>query len=232
MNGYPLVIKDLIDRFRRLPGVGPKSAERYALYLLRQSQEEVTALIEQLAVVRDRISRCGDCGMLRDGTRCGICGDARRDRTVLCVVAEMPDLLAIERTGEFHGLYHILDGLLAPIEGVGPEQLRIRELVERVCGGRENKNFSPSTAVEGEREGEGLGQPHMMEVIFAFDPTIEGETTVSYLAQQLAGAGIRLTRIARGLPVGGDLEYADPVTLSDALSGRRTVTAPNAVHSR
>ncbi|MBI4434469.1 recombination protein RecR [Candidatus Uhrbacteria bacterium] len=230
MNGYPSVIQNLIDRFRRLPGVGPKSAERYALYLLRQPHEEVTALIEQLAVVRDRIGRCEDCGMLRDGTRCGICGDARRDRTVLCVVAEMPDLLAIERTGEFHGLYHILDGLLAPIEGVGPEQLRIRELVERVREGSKNKNFSPSRR-EGEREGEGQ-QPSVSEIIFAFDPTIEGETTMNYLAQQLGDSDIRLTRIARGLPVGGDLEYADPVTLSDALSGRRTITAPAAVHSR
>ncbi len=216
MNGYPSVIQGLIDRFRRLPGVGPKSAERYALHLLRQPQEEVTAFIAQLAAVRDRIGRCGNCGMVSDGTRCGICGDARRDRTVLCVVAEMPDLLAIERTGEFHGLYHILDGLLAPIEGVGPEQLRIQELVERI----------------GQRGSAAAGQQGIREIIFAFDPTIEGETTVNYLAQQLADTDIRLTRLARGLPVGGDLEYADPITLSDALSGRRTITTPTTVHSR
>jgi recombination protein RecR len=207
---YPPPLQNLIDQFRRLPGVGPKSAERFALHLLRNPAEEVTALIEQLAAVRDRIDRCGECGMVTDGARCGICTDARRDRSVVCVVAEMPDLLAIERTGEFRGLYHILDGLLAPIEGVGPEQLRISELMERV---------RKST---GELKDRRTEEP--MEIIFAFDPTIEGETTVNYLARALADTGIRLTRIARGLPVGGDLEYADPVTLSDALSGRREIT--------
>lgn len=208
MNGYPSVIQSLIDRFRRLPGVGPKSAERFALHLLRNPREEIDIFIEQLAAIRDRIGRCGECGMVTDSARCGICADPRRDQSVVCVVAEMPDLLAIERTHEFRGLYHILDGLLAPIEGVGPERLRIGELIQRI----------------GQQSSGAAGQQGVQEVIFAFDPTIEGETTMNYLARELASANVRLTRLARGLPVGGDLEYADPITLSDALSGRREIT--------
>lgn len=209
---YPQPIEDLIAAFRKLPGVGPKSAERFAFHLLRSGAGEIDALIERLTASRDRIDRCTTCGTFAEGTTCAICADPRRDQTILCVVAEAPDLLAIERTHEFRGVYHLLGGLLAPIEGIGPEHLRIRELVERM---------------EPQRHDAAV----MREVILAFDPTIEGETTLNYLARLLAPTGIRITRIARGLPVGGDLEYADPVTLGDALSGRREVITIATVHN-
>ncbi|MDO8621859.1 MAG: recombination mediator RecR [bacterium] len=193
---YPAPIHDLIEQFRRFPGVGPKSAERFVFHLLRNGTDGLDALVQGLGHLRNRIDRCTTCGMFAEATTCAICANPRRNRELLCVVAEPADLIAVERTGEFKGVYHILGGLLAPIEGIGPEQLRIAELAERV-------------------------QSTVQEVIFAFDPTIEGETTVNYLARQLAGSGVRLTRIARGLPVGGDLEYADPITLGDSFTGRR-----------
>ncbi|MDP3770980.1 MAG: recombination mediator RecR [bacterium] len=223
---YPAPIHDLIEQFRRFPGVGPKSAERFVFHLLRNGTDGLDALVQGLGHLRNRIDRCTMCGMFAEATTCAICANPRRSHDLLCVVAEPADLIAVERTGEFKGVYHILGGLLAPIEGIGPEQLRIPELVERVRG-EKTKNFSPSHR-EGEREG--VGQQGIAEVIFAFDPTIEGETTVNYLARQLAGSGVRLTRIARGLPVGGDLEYADPITLGDSFTGRRelpvTATMP------
>ncbi len=197
---YPDSIEHLIEQFRRFPGVGPKSAERFVFQLLRGGAEQVNALIQGLGHLRDHIDRCTMCGTFAETTTCGICADRRRDHALVCVVAEPSDLLAVERTGEFKGVYHILGGLLAPIEGVGPEQLRISELLDRV---RTNT---------------------ITEVIFAFDPTIEGETTVNYIVRALAGNTTRLTRIARGIPVGGDLEYADPVTLGDAITGRRDLT--------
>ncbi|MBI4142347.1 recombination protein RecR [Candidatus Uhrbacteria bacterium] len=209
MASYPEPIASLIERLRRLPGVGPKTAERFVFHLLRMPPEEITALIASLAHVRDGIDRCAACGTFAERSPCGICGDRRRDHTTLCVVAEPADIIAVERTGEFHGVYHILGGLLAPIEGIGPEQLRIRELVERMSG---------------QQGRAAAGQQGIQEIIFAFDPTIEGETTLNYLVRLLAPTGIRMTRIARGLPVGGDLEYADPITLADAFSGRRELT--------
>lgn len=200
---YPEPIEKLIEQLRRLPGVGPKTAERYVFHLLRRPPEETSALIQQLAHVRDAIGSCATCGTFTETTPCAICKNPRRDHAMLCVVAEASDIIAVERTGEFRGVYHVLGGLLAPIEGIGPEQLRIKELVERV-------------------------RDSITEIIFAFDPTIEGETTVNYLARLLTPTGIRCTRLARGLPVGGDLEYADPITLGDALTGRRDLpnTAP------
>lgn len=209
MASYPAPIQELIDQFRRFPGVGPKSAERFVFHLLRSGTDGLDALVQGLAHLRNRIDRCTMCGMFAESTTCAICANPRRNHELLCVVAEPADLLAVERTGEFKGVYHILGGLLAPIEGIGPEQLRIPELITRIQG-----------------DGQGSGvRGQMSEIIFAFDPTIEGETTVNYLARQLAGCGVRLTRIARGLPVGGDLEYADPITLSDSLTGRRELPA-------
>ncbi|MBI4434164.1 recombination protein RecR [Candidatus Uhrbacteria bacterium] len=199
MRPYPPAIQSLIEIFRRFPGVGPKSAERFVFHLLRGSGAEIDALVTRLQELRMRIDRCAVCGTFAERSPCATCTDPRRDRGIVCVVAEPGDLAAVERTGEFRGCYHILGGLLAPIEGIGPEQLRIGELIERVR----------------------TPQPAVQEIILALDPTIEGETTVNYLAAALAGSAVRVTRLARGLPVGGDLEYADPVTLSDALSGRR-----------
>jgi len=212
MASYPAPIQDLIDQFRRFPGVGPKSAERFVFQLLRGGAEQVNALIRGLGVLRERVGRCETCGTFSEETICNICADRRRDRALVCVVAEPSDLLAVERTGEFKGVYHILGGLLAPIEGVGPEQLRIAELLERVRA--DSRQPAPTEASGPTADG-------IREIIFAFDSTIEGETTVNYIVRALAGSAVRLTRIARGIPVGGDLEYADPVTLSDAITGRR-----------
>lgn len=203
---YPEPIEKLIEQLRRLPGVGPKTAERYVFHLLRRPPEETTALIQQLAHVRDAIGSCATCGTFTEITPCAICNNPRRDHAMLCVVAEASDIIAVERTGEFRGVYHVLGGLLAPIEGIGPEQLRIHDLVKRV---------------QPEARSHKLEADDIREIIFAFDPTIEGETTVNYLARILASTGIRCTRLARGLPVGGDLEYADPITLGDAFTGRR-----------
>ncbi|MFH1098511.1 MAG: recombination mediator RecR [Candidatus Uhrbacteria bacterium] len=213
---YPPPIQNLIDIFRRLPGVGPKSAERFVFSLLRDDGNEIAALIERLAALRNGIERCATCGTFAEASPCATCRDPRRDRRIICVIAEPAGELAIERTGVFRGVYHILGGLLAPIEGIGPEQLRIAELVERLTASQVSSakcQLAP-TAASG-----------VSEVIFAFDPTIEGEATASYLARVLAPTNIRCTRIARGLPVGGDLEYADPVTLGDSLNGRREFAA-------
>lgn len=206
---YPQPIQDLIERFRQLPGVGPKTAERYAVHYFRTSADEAAALARTLLQLRDRVQRCTPCGMFAEREVCVICADPRRDRGLLAIVAEAADLLAVERTGGFRGVYHILGGLLAPIEGIGPEQLRINELVERV----QQRDTPTSERPE-----------HTREIIFALDPTIEGETTLNYLVRLLTPIGIPMSRIARGLPVGGDLEYADPVTLTDALNGRRPLT--------
>ena len=151
---YPKPIQDLIEQFRRLPGVGPKTAERFVFHLLRGEGEQITALLPPLAALRGAIERCTACGTFTEGTTCGICGDLRRDHGMLCVVSDPSDILAVERTGEYRGVYHVLGGLLAPIEGIGPEELRIATLTERVRDG-------------------------ITEIIFAFDPTIEGETTVN-----------------------------------------------------
>lgn len=201
---YPAPIQSLIDHFRRLPGVGPKTAERFVFHLLRTPPASVQEFARTLTQLHQSIGRCLVCGTFAESSPCRICADPRRDRSVLCVVADPPDILAIERSDAFRGVYHVLDGLLAPIDGVGPAQLRIAELLARIPEDRTD----------------------IREIVFAFDPTIEGETTVHYLVRALAGRTVRLTRLARGLPVGGDLEYADPITVSDAMSGRREVARP------
>ncbi|OGL09598.1 MAG: recombination protein RecR [Candidatus Rokubacteria bacterium RIFCSPLOWO2_02_FULL_72_37] len=199
MAFYPEPVARLIDALQRLPGVGPKTAQRMTFFLLKRPVEEVRELSESLVAVKERIVYCRTCFNVTDQDPCRICADPARDPRVLCVVEEPNDLLAMERTGEFRGRYHVLLGALSPLDGVGPDELKVRELLLR------------------------LEQGETTEVILATNPNVEGEATALYLAKLLRPLGIRVTRIARGLPVGGDLEYADQVTLSKALEGRREI---------
>jgi recombination protein RecR len=194
----------LIEAFSRLPGIGPKTAQRLTFHLLRAPDTEARILAAALVDVRDKVVFCDRCFNISDGPLCPICRDPGRDASRLCVVEEPLDVLALERTAEFRGLYHVLHGAISPIDGVGPERLRIRELLAR--------------ADEAKRDGAPLE-----EVILATNPTLEGEATAMYLAERLEGSVVLVSRIARGLPVGGDLEYADEVTLIRALQGRRAI---------
>jgi recombination protein RecR len=194
----------LIEAFSRLPGIGPKTAQRLTFHLLRAPDTEARILAAALVDVRDKVVFCDRCFNISDAPLCPICRDPGRDSTRLCVVEEPLDVLALERTAEFRGLYHVLHGAISPIDGVGPERLRIRELLAR--------------ADEAKRDGSPLE-----EVILATNPTLEGEATAMYLAERLEQSVLVVSRIARGLPVGGDLEYADEVTLIRALQGRRAV---------
>jgi recombination protein RecR len=196
---YPEPFARLIEALQRLPGIGPKTAQRLTFFLLKRPVDEVRELSEALIAVKERIGHCRICFNVTDEDPCRICADPARDPRVLCVVEEPNDLLAMERTGEFRGLYHVLLGALSPLDGIGPEDIKVRELLARVEGGETT------------------------EVILATNPNVEGEATALYLAKLLRPLGVRVTRIARGLPVGGDLEYADQVTLSKALEGRREI---------
>ena len=198
---YEGIVQDLIDELGRLPGIGPKSAQRIAFHLVQADPADVARLVQVLAEVKDKIRFCELCGNVAEAARCRICGDPRRDQTAICVVEEPKDVAAIERTREFRGRYHVLGGAISPMDGIGPEDLRIRELMTRLADGG------------------------VVEVIIATDPNIAGEATATYLTRTLAPLGIRVTRLASGLPVGGDLEYADEVTLGRAFEGRRTVHA-------
>ena len=200
MAVYPASIQDLIDELGRLPGVGPKSAQRIAFYLLKVPKDDALRLAQAIAEVKDKVRFCDQCFNVSEDERCSICSDNRRDASVVCVVEEPRDLVAVEKTGEFKGRYHVLQGAISPIEGVGPEQLRIRELLERI------------------------GAEGIDEVILCTNPNLEGEATALYLGRLLKPLGLKVTRIASGLPVGGDLEYADELTLGRALEGRREVT--------
>jgi recombination protein RecR len=196
---YEGPIQDLIDELARLPGIGPKSAQRLAFWLVKTPPDEAKRLAAAIVRAKDLISFCRECGNVAEGDRCRICADESRDRTVLCVVEEPKDAATIERASLHKGRYHILGGAISPLDGVGPEDLRVQELLERV-----------------ERD-------HVTEVILAMNPNLEGNATAMYVAALLKSLGIRVTRLASGLPVGGDLEYADEVTLSQALEGRREV---------
>ncbi len=196
---YEGVVQDLIDELGRLPGVGPKSAQRIAFHILQADPVDVRRLAEVLLEVKDKVSFCSVCGNVAEEETCRICRDQRRDPSVICVVEESKDVVAIERTREFRGRYHVLGGAISPIEGVGPDDLRIRELMSRLADGV------------------------VTEVILATDPNLEGEATATYLTRLLRPMGLRVTRLASGLPVGGDLEYADEVTLGRAFEGRRAV---------
>ena len=196
---YEGVVQELIDELGRLPGVGPKSAQRIAFYILQTDDDQAQKLAQVLQEVKERVRFCEICGNVTEEVQCNICRDARRNRTAICVVEESKDVQAIERTREFRGLYHVLGGAISPIEGIGPDQLRIKELMTR------------------------LGNTEIQEVIIATDPNLEGEATATYLTRMLSPLGIKISRLASGLPVGGDLEYADEVTLGRAFEGRRQV---------
>ena len=197
---YEGAVQDLIDELGRLPGVGPKSAQRIAFFLLDAERSDVQSLADALIAVKERVQHCETCGNVSEQEQCSICRDPRRDRTVICVVEESKDVMAIERTRAFRGLYHVLGGSINPIGGVGPDQLRIRELMTR------------------------LSDETVQEIVLATDPNLEGEATATYLARMLRTLGITVTRLASGLPVGGDLEYADEVTLGRAFEARTAVS--------
>lgn len=199
-------IEDLVTELAKLPGIGRKTAQRLTFYLLKQPAEAATRLSDAIRSVRERVTACGVCGTLTDEDPCAICRDPRRDASLLCVVEEAADVTAIERAGRFRGRYHVLGGRLSPLEGIGPEALRLDRLVERVANGG---------------GGGGGGGGGVREVIIATNPSMEGEVTATFLQQLLRPTGVRVTRIARGLPVGGDLEYADGVTIAQALLARR-----------
>jgi len=196
---YEGVVQDLIDELGRLPGVGPKSAQRIAFHLLDADPVDVRPLASVLAEVKDKVRFCVVCWNVSESEQCRVCRDPRRDLSILCVVEESKDVVAIERTREFRGRYHVLGGAISPIEGIGPDELRVKELMQRLADGA------------------------VTEVILATDPNLEGEATATYLSRMLRPLGLRVTRLASGLPVGGDLEYADEITLGRAFEGRRSV---------
>lgn len=197
---YDGVIQDLIDELGQLPGIGPKSAQRIAFHLLDADPDDVRRFAAVLVDVKAKVHFCVTCGNVTEDTECRICTDPRRDQSVLCVVEESKDVVAIERTREFRGRYHVLGGAISPIAGIGPDQLRIKQLIQRLS----------DSAIE--------------EVILATDPNLEGEATATYLIRMLTPLGLRVTKLASGLPVGGDLEYADELTLGRAFEGRHAIS--------
>lgn len=199
-NMYEGIVQDLIDELAKLPGVGPKGATRIAFHLLSTDSADVTRLATVLAEVKEKIKFCRTCYNVAQDDLCRICADTRRDETAICVVEEPKDVLAVERTREFRGRYHVLGGAISPIDGVGPDDLRVTELMTRLADGA------------------------IVEIILATDPNLEGEATATYLTRLISPLGIKVTRLASGLPVGGDLEYADEVTLGRAFEGRRQVS--------
>ncbi len=200
MDTTPRSVTRLIEEFHRLPGIGPKTAQRLTFYLLRAPKDQAESLADALVELKERIVTCEICTNIAEENPCAICRDESRDRSIICVVEEPLDVLAIERTREYHGLYHVLHGAISPVEGIGPEELKIQELLARI-----------------QRD------PSIKEIVLATNPNLEGEATAMYIERLIKPLGIRLTRLARGLPMGGDLEYADEVTLTRALEGRREV---------
>jgi len=195
----PAPVARLIDEFHKLPGIGPKSAQRLAYHLLRIPSEEAVALAQAIIELKEKTVLCSVCQNVTERDPCAVCRDESRDRTIICVVEEPLDILAVERTREFHGLYHVLHGVISPMDGIGPEDLKVNELLARLRGGA------------------------VTEVIMATNPNLEGEATSMYISRLLTPLGVRVTRLARGLPMGSDLEYADDVTLSRALENRQDV---------
>ena len=195
---YEGIVQDLIDEFGKLPGIGPKSAQRIAFFIIQNANYDPENLSGLLETVRSKVKFCTICGMISDSETCGFCSDAKRNPSLICVVEEAKDVLAIERTREYRGRYHVLGGAISPIDGIGPDDLRISELLAR------------------------LADSSVTEVIIATDPNLEGEATATYLSRLLVQPGLSVTRLASGLPVGGDLEYADEVTLGRAFEGRRS----------
>ena len=201
MEAFTESVERLIAALGKLPGIGRRTAERLAFYLLDADKDEVTALAAALGDIKTKVGRCAECGGMAEGDRCAICASPRRDRTRLCVVERAKDVIRLEATGGYNGLYHVLGGLLAPMEGVGPEQLDLERLARRVAGGG------------------------VQEVILALSPTVEGDGTALCVAERVKAAGVRVTRLARGLPTGASLDYANPGMLADALRGRQDVGA-------
>ncbi len=199
MSTYAGPVQDLIDQLGRMPGVGPKSAQRIAFHLLKLPRDDALRLAGAIVEAKDKVTFCPRCFNIAEGAECGICSDPRRDTTVICVVEEPKDIVSVEKTGEFRGRYHVLQGAISPIDGVGPDQLRVKELLGR------------------------LDDEAVTEIILCTNPNLEGEATAMYLSRLIKPLGIRVTRIASGLPVGGDLEYADELTLGRALEGRREI---------
>ena len=195
---YEGIVQDLIDEFGKLPGIGPKSAQRIAFFIIQNANYDPDNLSGLLETVRAKVQFCTICGMISDSETCAICSDGKRNPSLICVVEEAKDVLAIERTREYRGRYHVLGGAISPIDGIGPDDLRISELLAR------------------------LADSSVVEVIIATDPNLEGEATATYLSRLLVQPGLSVTRLASGLPVGGDLEYADEVTLGRAFEGRRS----------
>ncbi len=196
---YEGIIQELIDELGKLPGIGPKSAQRIAFHIVQSERVDVNRLVDVLRIVKEKVRFCAKCFNVAEEEECKICRDPRRDNSTICVVEESKDVVAIERTREFRGKYHVLGGAISPIDGIGPEQLRICELLTR------------------------LSDANITEVIIATDPNLEGEATATYLARTIKPLGIKISRLASGLPVGGDLEYADEVTLGRAFEGRRSL---------
>ncbi len=196
---YEGIIQELIDELGKLPGIGPKSAQRIAFHIVQSERVDINHLVDVLRLVKEKVRFCSKCFNVAEEEDCKICRDPRRDNTTICVVEESKDVIAIERTREFKGKYHVLGGAISPIDGIGPEQLRIRELLTR------------------------LSDANISEIIIATDPNLEGEATATYLARTIKPLGIKISRLASGLPVGGDLEYADEVTLGRAFEGRRSL---------
>ena len=196
---YEGIIQELIDELGKLPGIGPKSAQRIAFHIVQSERVDVNRLVDVLRIVKEKVRFCAKCFNVAEEEECKICRDPRRDNSTICVVEESKDVVAIERTREFRGKYHVLGGAISPIDGIGPEKLRIRELLTR------------------------LSDSNITEVIIATDPNLEGEATATYLARTIKPLGIKISRLASGLPVGGDLEYADEVTLGRAFEGRRSL---------
>jgi recombination protein RecR len=196
---YEGAIQDLIDEFGRLPGIGPKSAQRIAFHIIQSEKVDIARLVEVLRTVKEKVKFCTECGNISEEELCRICRDERRDKSTICVVEESKDVIAIEKTREFRGKYHVLGGAISPIDGIGPENLRIKELLTR------------------------LQSADIEEIIIATDPNLEGEATATYLSRLLKPLGLKISRLASGLPVGGDLEYADEVTLGRAFEGRKAL---------
>jgi len=201
MRILPQPIQNLIDEFSKLPGIGTKSAQRLTFYLLRCPDQDINNLAQAIGNLKKKIRFCEQCFNLSEQNLCPICQDPKRDKSIICVVEDPLDIVALEKTGEYKGVYHVLHGVISPADGLGPEQLKIKELISRI------------------KQGKGK----IKEVIIATNPSLEGEATAMYLLRQLKPLGVKITRIARGLPVGGDLEYADEITLTNALKGRMEI---------
>ncbi len=211
----------LVDQLSRLPTVGRKTAQRLAAFILKMPREEVVEIAKAMVAAKDRVKTCSVCFNVTDVDPCPVCQSAKRDRSVICVVEEPSDVLALERTGEFRGLYHVLGGVISPLDGIGPDDLHISELIGRVAQPASMARPAVAETPEGYDDGAEADEPvAVTEVILAMNPNVEGDTTAYYVGQMLAPFGVTVSRIARGLPIGGDLEFADEATLSRALEGR------------